>query len=186
MARNLQEHILKTASELFYKQGIKATGIDSIIKSTGVAKMSLYKYYPSKDDLVLAHLESSAFKLKQTILIGINEEKEPIQKIFKIFDIFEEIINSPNFRGCPFINASTEYADVNHPIHQFSADFYQYFCFLLSDLARDANISNYQDLSKQLAILISGAIVTEQIQKNSGAMQNVNKVAKLLIDTALQ
>ena len=64
MTRNLQEHILKTASELFYSQGINATGIDAIVKASGVAKMSLYKYFPSKDALVLAHLQKSGENMR--------------------------------------------------------------------------------------------------------------------------
>ena len=59
MSQNLQERILQTASALFYRQGIKSTGVDAVVKAAGTTKMSLYKYFPSKDDLILAHLQKS-------------------------------------------------------------------------------------------------------------------------------
>jgi len=72
MTRNLKEHILQTASGLFYSQGIKATGVDTIVKAAGTTKMSLYKYFPSKDDLILAHLQKSGAEMRVLIMNAID------------------------------------------------------------------------------------------------------------------
>jgi AcrR family transcriptional regulator len=187
MTRNLQEHILKTASELFYCHGIKATGIDTIIKATGVAKMSLYKYFPSKNDLILAHLQRSAVFLTNSIINGISQKaKQPDQQLLAIFDVFDEIVCNPEFRGCPFINATAEFAETGHPVQQATAKFYQGFCEIMSDLARQAGAKDADLLAEQLAMLISGAIVREQVQKGIGAIPTAKAAAEVLILQSLQ
>lgn len=183
MARNLKEHILQTASALFYTQGIKATGVDTIVKVAGTTKMSLYKYFPSKDDLVLAHLQKSGTEMRSRIVNAIDSKAtEPKQKLLAVFDVFEELLVTPEFRGCPFINASAEFAEQANPVQQASAEFYEDFRKLFSVLAQQAGIANPDLVSKQLLMLIVGAIVTEQMQRQSGAMAVARYAAESLID----
>lgn len=183
MSRNIKEHILDTASKLFYSQGISATGIDAIVKTSGVAKMSLYKYFPSKEALVLAHLEKSAASLRDRILHGLEAKgDEPKQKLLSVFEVFEEILACPGFRGCPFINAAAEFADPASPVQQFSAEFYRSVTGLLADLARQARMANPEILARQLVVLLMGAIVREQVQHQSGSMQTAREVAEILIE----
>jgi AcrR family transcriptional regulator len=186
MSRNLQEHILQTASELFYSQGIKSTGVDAIVKAAGTTKMSLYKYFPSKDDLVLAHLCQSRAAMLKRIQNGINSRADaPKQKLLAVFDVFEDMLNMPEFRGCPFINAAAEFAVENNPVQQAAADFYNDFRQLLTDLAKQAGISAAETLATLLSILIAGAIVDEQIQRGSNAMGTARAAAAILIDNSL-
>lgn len=186
MARNLREHILQTASELFYRQGIKDTGIDTIVKEAGIAKMSLYKYFPSKDDLVLAYLQGKSQLLRERLLRGMEDnEKLPKDKLLAVFETFEEILASPAFRGCPFINASAEFAAEANPVQRASAEFYQSFCAMLSAQARLAGIKEADELAMQLAILISGAVVREQMQRHSAAMRTAYAAAEILIEKYL-
>lgn len=183
MTRNLQEHILQTASQLFYSQGIKTTGVDAIVKAAGTTKMSLYKYFPSKDDLVLAHLRKSRAAMLKHIQNGIeNSAGDPRQKLLAVFDVFQSLLNTPEFRGCPFINAAAEFAAENNPVQQAAAEFYTDFRKLLADLATQAGIADAELLAAQLTTLISGAIVGEQIQRRADTMRNANAAAKILID----
>jgi AcrR family transcriptional regulator len=187
MARNIREHILQTASELFYSHGIKSTGIDTIIKASGVAKMSLYKYFPSKDDLVLAHLQKSKENMAAYIANGLNAcNGSPKQKLLAIFAIFAELLANPGFRGCPFINASAEFAEASHPIQQAAAEFSESFRCLLADLTVKAGITAADALAGQLSLLITGAMVKEQMQKNSGAMDSAAAAAEVLIEYYLE
>lgn len=182
MARNLQAHILQIASELFYSQGIKATGVDSIVKAAGTTKMSLYKYFPSKDDLVLAHLRQSGEKLRERILCGLEAKATtPEQKLLAIFDVFDELQSTPGFRGCPFINASAEFAAESNPVQQSAAEFSASFRSLLADLATQASLNQPDILAQQLAMLISGAMVAEQIQHQTTSMRTAREAAKVLI-----
>lgn len=183
MTRNLQQHILDTASALFYSQGIKATGVDAIVKAAGTTKMSLYKYFPSKDDLVLAHLKKSREAMQTRIREGIAAQAAtPKAKLLAIFDVFEQLMGTPEFRGCPFINASAEFATENNPIQRASAEFYAVFRIMLAELAREAGIANAEQLAGQLVLLIAGAVVGEQMQRNSGSMQRARSAAKILIE----
>lgn len=185
MARNLQEHILQTASELFYSQGIKSTGVDAIVKAAGTTKMSLYKYFPSKDALVLAHLHKSREAMLTRIRIEIEAHADtPKQKLLAIFEVFSELLNSPDFRGCPFINASAEFAVENNPVQQAAAAFYAEFRQLLTNLAAEAGIANAEQLARQLVLLIAGSIVDEQIQRHTDTLQNARAAAEILIDNS--
>lgn len=185
MTRNLKEHILQTASELFYSQGIKSTGVDAIVKAAGTTKMSLYKYFPSKDDLVLAHLSKSRAAMLAQLQIEIEAHADtPKQKLLAIFEMFSKLLKSPDFRGCPFINASAEFAVENNPVQQAAAEFYAEFRKLLADLAVLAGIANAEQLAGQLVLLIAGAIVDEQMHRHTGAMQNAQAAAKILIDSS--
>lgn len=181
MSRNLQAHILDVASDLFYRQGIKNTGVDAIVRAAGTTKMSLYKYYPSKDDLVLAHLQKSRAAIRQRLDESIGKFTEPQRKLLAIFDVFAQLQANPAFRGCPFINAAAEFADEGGPVHQAAADYTDSFRKLMVDLASEAGITPAKELAGQLAILIAGAMVAEQVQRGSGAMRNARKAAEILI-----
>ncbi|MEE7626051.1 TetR/AcrR family transcriptional regulator [Methylobacter sp. Wu8] len=186
MARNLQKHILQIASGLFYSQGIRATGVDAIVKAAGTTKMSLYKYFPSKHDLVLAYLHKNREAFGVRISAGIYAHADsPKQKMLAIFDVFDEPQSSPKFRGCPFINASAEFAENAHPIRQATAEFSESFVQLLADLAREAGANDAEQLANQLAMLIAGAIAKEQMQQQSGAMRSARAAAEILIAHSL-
>lgn len=186
MTRNLQEHILQVASQLFYSCGIKATGVDAIVKAAGTTKMSLYKYFPSKDALVLAHLAKSREALLKRIRKGLAERaQDPRQQLLAVFDIFEDLLSSEEFRGCPFINAAAEFADENNPVQQAADAFYAEFRELLAELARRAGIEAAECLAAQLVILIAGAVVGEQMRRHSDAIRYARRAAKVLITGAL-
>jgi AcrR family transcriptional regulator len=186
MSSNLKERILQSASDLFYRQGIRATGVDAIVKAAGTTKMSLYHYFPSKNDLVLAHLQKTAETMRERILAGIAARaSEPKARLLAVFDVFGELLASETFRGCPFINAATESAAEDEPFRLASADFYLQFRRRLSELAAEAAARQPELLSRQLILLISGAIVAEQMQRDSGAIQAARAAAEILIDRSL-
>lgn len=185
MTSKLREQILQAASDLFYSQGIKATGVDAIVKTAGTTKMSLYKYFPSKDDLVLAYLRKRGEETRAWLLAGIGTKAgEPGAQLLAVFDLFEELLAIPGFRGCPFINASAEFAVEDNPVHRASIEFYESFQSLLADLARQAGMAEAETLARQLGLLISGAIVAEQMKRDSGAIAFARQAAATLIECA--
>ncbi len=156
------------------------------MKAAGTTKMSLYKYFPSKEDLVLEHLRQSREAMLERILKGIEERGGTSeQKLLSVFEVFEELLNAHEFRGCPFINAAAEFADENNPVQQVSAEFYTAFRKILADLGRQCGIADAEQLAAQLALLIAGAIVSEQIQRQSGTMANAYAAAETLIQSKL-
>jgi AcrR family transcriptional regulator len=186
MSNNLREKILQAASNLFYRQGIKATGVDAVVKAAGTTKMSLYKYFPSKDDLVLAYLRRRAEEMRIWLANGIDHQAyDPAAKLLAVFDLFEELLATPEFRGCPFINASAECAVEDSPTRQISAEFYGQLRGMLEQFARAAGIRQPEELARQMGLLVAGAVVEEQLKRGSNAVATARQAAKVLIASGL-
>lgn len=187
MAKNLKQRLLDAATELFYSQGIKATGIDAIVKLAGTNKMTLYNYFASKDDLVIAFLRKRDEDFTNWFIEQLNNKAEhPKDKLLAIFDVIEDWMSIPTFRGCAFINAAAEFPLEDSPVHQLSAEFYDKFTSFISGLAAECGISAPEGLAAQMTLLVEGAIVSEQMKRHGGASQHAKHVAEILIDTYLK
>jgi AcrR family transcriptional regulator len=184
MAKNLQQRLLDAAAELFYSRGIKATGIDAIVKLAGTNKMTLYHHFSSKDDLVLAFLRKRDADFTQWFVEQLNNKAEhPKDKILAIFDVIEDWMSTPTFRGCAFINAAAEFPVEGNPVHQLSAEFYDKFAGFIYSLAQECGIVACDRFAVQITLLVEGAIVSEQMKRHAGAAQYAKQVATILIDT---
>jgi AcrR family transcriptional regulator len=186
MATKLKDKILQTASELFYSQGVRATGVDAIAKAANTTKMSLYKYFPSKDELVIAFLRKRDEDFT-TWFVGQVEGRadDPNARLLAIFDVIAEWMEIPEFRGCAFINAAAEFPVEGNPVHQVSAEFYDKFRNYIADLARQCGSTQPEGLAVQLCLLIEGAIVSEQMKRHSGAAEQAKQAAIMLIAGSL-
>src|SRR5215831_14017788 len=130
-----RQRILETADRLFYQQGIRAVGIDRIIAEAGVAKMTFYTHFPSKDDLILAVLkrreESVLAFFRAAMERHDKKAKNPLRAFFAALKDFFE---ASGFRGCPFQNAAVELADPTHPGTAFVRGHKQRFSAFLQGL----------------------------------------------------
>ena len=181
----LREKILHVASDLFHSRGINSTGVDTIVAVAGTTKMTLYKYFRSKEDLILEVLQ----KGHEDFQVWLNERlslnsKQPADKIQKLLDFIEEWITSPDFRGMAFIKASAEFPNEESPVHKLTAEHAKEFRIYITGLAKEAGISDSDGLALQLSILIEGAMQAEQMKRGSGAIKYAKKAAKILIDSA--
>jgi AcrR family transcriptional regulator len=160
-----RQRILETADRLFYQDGIRAVGIDRIIAEAGVAKMSLYKHFSSKDELILSVLKHR----EATFLISFQramdkhgkKTKDPLRNFFAAL---KEWFKTPGFRGCAFINASVELADPAHPASEFVREHKQRFGELLRAVIEQAVGKQACSLAPAVGLLVEGAIVTAVIQ----------------------
>jgi AcrR family transcriptional regulator len=183
MPTHLQEKILHVAADLFYRQGIRATGVDAIVKAANTTKMSLYKYFPSKDDLVLAFLRKRDGDFRQWFVEQVDSKADtPEGKLLAVFDVIGAWMAIPEFRGCAFINAAAEFPLEGNPVHRVSAEFYDSFRRYISDLAKAAGCADPESLALQLSLLVEGAIVSEQMKRHSGASEYAKRAAKMLIE----
>lgn len=186
MSLNLQEKILQAAAELFYSQGIRATGVDAIVKAANTTKMSLYKYFPSKDELILAFLRKRDEDFRIWFVDQVNAKADtPKTKLLAIFDVIGEWMAIPEFRGCAFINAAAEFPLEGNPVHQVSAEFYDHFRSYIADLAGQCGSKSPQSLALQLSLLVEGAIVSEQMKRHSGSAEQAKQAALILIEGSL-
>ena len=165
-----RQRILETADRLFYQEGVRAVGIDRIIAEARVAKMSLYKHFPSKDDLILAVL-----KYREESVLGFfrsamerhgKKAKNPLRAFFAALKDFFE---SPGFRGCPFQNAAVELADPAHPGTEFVRGHKQRFSEFLGGLVEQTVGKAAAKVAPAVNILVEGAIITAVIQGNPEA-----------------
>ena len=181
----LREKILHVASDLFHSRGINSTGVDTIVTVAGTTKMTLYKYFRSKEDLILEVLQKGHedFQAWLNERLSLNS-KQPADKIQKLLDFIEEWVTSPDFRGMAFIKASAEFPNEESPVHKLSAEHAKEFRIYIAGLAKEAGISDSDGLALQLSMLIEGAMQAEQMKRGSGAIKYAKKAAKILIDSA--
>ena len=181
----LREKILATATTLFQTQGINSTGVDTIVEVAGTTKMTLYKYFRSKELLILEVLTESHQDFQNWLNDKLNSQtKKPSDKIQRLFDFIEEWVTSPDFIGMSYIKASAEFPNEDNPVHQLSSEQSRQFRQYISSLASEANIQDIDGLALQLSLLFEGAVQAEQMKRGSGAMTYAKKAAKILIDGA--
>jgi AcrR family transcriptional regulator len=165
-----RQRLLATADRLFYQQGVRAVGIDRIIAEAGVAKMTFYAHFPSKDDLILAVLkyreEGVLAFFRSAMERHGKKAKNPLRAFFAALKDFFE---SPGFRGCPFQNAFVELADPNHPGTEFVRGHKQRFSEFLRELVEETVGKAAAKVAPAVTILVEGAIVTAVIQGNPDA-----------------
>ena len=177
-----RQRILETADQLFYQEGVRAVGIDRIIAEAEVAKMSLYKHFPSKDDLILAVL---AYR-EQAVLAFFRAAMERHTKKSKnslraFFAALKDLFESPGFRGCPFQNAAIELADPKHPGTEFVRGHKQRFSEFLRGLVEESIGKAAPKIAPAVSILIEGAIVTAVIQGDPHAADVARDAALKLV-----
>jgi len=183
----LRAKILSVATDLFQTRGINSTGVDTIVAVAGTTKMTLYKYFHSKEDLILEVLQQGHQDFQSWLHQKFEANtKKPAEKLQKLFDFIEEWVTSPDFRGMAFLKASAEFPNEENPVHRLSAEQSRQFRQFLASLATEAGIQDTEGLALQLSLLIEGAMQAEQMKRGSGAVKYAKKAAKVLIDNALK
>ena len=177
-----RERILEAAYDLFSHQGIRAVGIDSIIERSGVARMTLYRHFASKDALVLAFLERREERWTIGWLQREVEERsaDPAERLLAIFDVFDGWFQRPDFEGCSFINVLLEIADPANELHQASVDHLERIRAFVAGLAAGAGIEDPDAFARQWHILMKGSIVAAG-EGDTLAARRAQEVGALLL-----
>lgn len=177
------ERILTTASDLFYKEGVRAVGIQRVIDEAGIAKASLYAHYTSKDDLVAACLSKQGTAWRNAVESATTDSAlDPRAKLLRIFDLQRERIASPGFRGCPFQNTGSEITDTDHPAKRVTAEYRQWLRTLFTSLVREAGIAHADAVAGALIVLHDGAAASALVDGNPEAAQHARWAAAQLLD----
>ncbi|MCB0871772.1 MAG: TetR/AcrR family transcriptional regulator [Thermoleophilia bacterium] len=153
----VRERILAAARRLFIDEGFRAVGIDRIIAEAGVAKMSLYRHFPSKDDLIVAHLEASNRQFWEWLEGAVADIDEPRARMVGIFAAVERLATSPACVGCTFQSAAAEFPERGHPGHQVAIAHKQAVIDRFTELGRQADLDRPEDLAAALLLLMDGA-----------------------------
>ncbi|MEM8717753.1 MAG: TetR/AcrR family transcriptional regulator [Cyanobacteria bacterium P01_G01_bin.39] len=181
-----QQQILETASQLFYQKGIQNVGINEIIATSGVAKRTLYRHFASKDDLIEAVMKHRATEWLRWFETAVQDRgNNAKERLLATFDILREWYGSPDFRGCPFINAVLEIADASHPAHEVSISVRESIRIQIKQLAEQAGVNDSESFSQQYLLLIGGASLMATIEGVSGGANYAQQALLTLINSAI-
>lgn len=177
-----RERILETAYELFSTRGIRAVGVDEVVRRAGVAKMTLYKHFPSKDDLVLAFLElrEQRWTLAWVLAEATRRGSTPEERLLAIFDLFDEWFHRDDFEACSFVNVLLELGAA-HPAGRASIRHLETIRALIRDLAEEADLDDADAFAHSWHILMKGSIVAAA-EGDTDAASRAKSMARLLID----
>lgn len=182
-----RDHLMATAWRLFYRDGYRAVGIDTLLAEAGVAKMTLYNHFSSKDELIIAVLEKRDCELRAAISGQVDATTgSPADKLLAVFDWLETWFGSPDFNGCAFIRALSEYPDTHHPIHQTAWRHKVAMQGALTQLCTQAGAHDPAALANTLSLLIDGSIVAAQATGSTAPARSARKTAATLLKLAVQ
>jgi AcrR family transcriptional regulator len=183
---SVPERILRTASDLFYEEGIRAVGIQRVIEEAGIAKASLYAHYASKDDLVAACLDERATASRARIEARLADPSLDARgRLLRFFEVQAEAIDDPAFRGCPLINANSEISDPAHPAKAVTARQRAWLHRLLASLATEAGAQAPDDLAGALLLIHDGAAASALVDRSPDASRHARRAAEQLLDAHL-
>lgn len=181
-----REQIITEALRLFYQNGFNATGVDRIITEAGVSKKTLYNHFRSKDELVLATLRKRDELFRNNLMRETERlASTPREQLLAVFDVVAEWFQEKGFSGCMFINAAAEFPDVQDPCRIVSAEHKRLVCEYIRGLAEQAGAKDPDGLSKQLNLLIEGAIVCTYVGADYEAAGRAKEMAKIFLQNAL-
>ncbi len=178
-----RERLLAAANELFYEEGIHTVGIDRVIERAGVAKASLYSTFGSKEELVREYLIARQAARRQRITTRIAQYDDPRDRILSVFDLLDETVAQPTFRGCAFINASAE-GPRNSEARSLSRESRDWMRALFRDLAKDYGAKRPELIGDRLMLLYDGALVTAAMDGELGGAASAREMAEDLLDAA--
>lgn len=183
-ARPARERILDTAFRLFYAHGPRGVGVDTVIAESGVAKATLYKHFPRKDELVLAYLD----KVDQTWFGQLRAAArdagdDPRAQLVGMFDALASASRREGYHGCAFINTAAE-SDTGSDVHARTVEHKRVVRAWVTDLARRAGAADPDLLARQLTMLIDGGLAVGVLDADPTASLAAKEAARSLVEAS--
>jgi AcrR family transcriptional regulator len=182
--RSARERIFETARELFYRHGIRAVGVETIAAEAGATKMSLYRHFPSKDELVaecLRDQDREFWKWWDSIMAP--HRGDPRKQIEALFHAFQRKACEKGSRGCPLANAAVELPEDDRPAKQVVLEHNAEIRRRLRDLCREMKAREPAKLGDALMLLLSGSYLSRLVFTNSGPVTSVAEAARILVQS---
>jgi AcrR family transcriptional regulator len=177
-----RQHIIETAYGLFKNAGFHATGIDRIIAEADVAKMTMYRHFPTKDALIVEVLAYRAERFDKQLRCLVAERGSVQAQVETIFTWYEAWFRRPDFRGCLFAHALAEFGDTAHPVFQAALKQKEEFRQRIQRILETAMpLAQAESLSAALLMLIEGATLLAEIGQGDSAIRHARAAAATLI-----
>jgi AcrR family transcriptional regulator len=155
-----RSRLLGTASRLFYTEGLHSVGIDRIVAEAQVTRATLYRHFPSKDDLVVAYLTEADRAIREQVGAARERGGTPVDVVRAVAESIAAGIRSPGFRGCAFLNAAAEYPDPAHPVHQAVLAHRDWFLRTITELLADVGEEPPEPAARHFVMLRDGAMAS--------------------------
>lgn len=179
-----RQKLLATTERLIYAGGIGATGMDLIVKTSGVARKTIYRYFATKEDLVAEALRQRDIRWMRWFIDGSRRAATPSGRLLRTFTMLEEWFNTADFRGCAFINAAGEIGDARTPIRKVAKEHKVNLQVFLRELAVEYGAADADALALEFLILIDGAITLALVMDNKDAARAAREIARRLLPDA--
>jgi AcrR family transcriptional regulator len=173
----MKQRIVETADRLFYLQGIRAVGVDTIAAETGISKRTLYNHFPSKDALIAAYLER---RFRQAPV----SDQPPAEQILGSFDQLERRFAGKGFRGCPFVNAVAELGPEDQAVRKIAIAFKESRRLWFRDLLTQLGVAGADALATQLTLLVDGSIAQDLVRDDPSMARAAKAAARVLLENA--
>lgn len=176
-----KKKLLDATERLIYAGGICATGMDLIVKSSGVARKTIYRYFRTKDELVAETLSKRDERWMRWFITESEKGGTPEGKLLATFDALEQWFFTPDFRGCAFINAAGEIGDASDPIRAVAKEHKVKLRNYLLQLTKEFGADNPEELASEFLILIDGAITVALVMNDREAARKAQQLARKLL-----
>ena len=184
-AAETREHVLAVAHELFYWNGIRATGVDAIAAEADVAPTTLYRLFASKDDLIAAYIERADGLYREWLTAATAPVVgPPRERILALFDALDEQVQPERCRGCPFLMALAEFPDPQLPAHAGAVATKAWVRGRLGELTAAMAVGDPDALADQLAVVMEGVYASAQALGAGGPARRARALAETLMDAA--
>ncbi len=173
----MKDRILETADRLFYLQGIRAVGVDTIAAEIGISKRTLYNHFPSKDALISAYLA-------RRFVAPRASDKPPVEQVLGTFDSLERRFSAKDFRGCPFVNAVAELGCEDKSVRRIAVEFKESRRLWFRDLLVQLGVAEAEALATQLTLLVDGSIAQDLVRNDPAMARAAKEAATVLLRKA--
>lgn len=181
-----KDKVFQTAARMFYQHGYRAIGVDTLAAESGIGKMTLYRHYPSKDDLIVAYLQDSDNLFWNNFEQITEEAPTAREKLLAFFQALQDYVMTPACYGCPFLNVATEYPETDYPGHQVALEHKQSVRARFRQLAKEAGAKKPDVLADQLFLLMDGAYMASRMFGAENPAAHLAEAARVLIATSLE
>ena len=180
-----KDKVFQTAARLFYQHGYRAIGVDTLAAESGIGKMTLYRHYPSKDDLIAAYLKDSNEVFWRNFEEIIKDAPTPREKLLAFFVSLQEYVSTAACYGCAFLNVATEYPEADYPGHQIALAHKEAVRAKFRELSKESGAREPAVLADQLFLLMDGAYMSARMFGPENPASHLASAAQALIDVQI-
>ncbi len=178
--------LIETALRLFEAEGFRAVGIDRIVAEAGVAKMTLYHHFRTKDELILAAMRRKDERFRNWIVREVEKRSDTARgRVLAVFDALGDWYATPEFRGCPFLRVCGEFEEECHPVRAAAREHAAMVRAFVASLVKAAGCADVDGVTDQMLVLITGATGEAQMGKGRDAAVVARRAAEAVLDRGM-